>query len=259
MIRVNERRLAVGSWLPARGRGQAASAKSFSIIFRPGDYEIGRSKPLSVHFDNTSAFLDAHVETVRSGATTVSTGLVRNKGAIVYGQVVGLDRPEVLASNPHALIISVRGADDPFDVMSDRRDYLAKRIDEIVLPPRDEHSEPTDGRFATEKLLPGRYRITAQLRAYHSWEKYIEGSTGRFVEDGNIEPSFIGDAIVTVPENGKPAPVTIELHRFEERTADRSVDPRLSDARIATTNTAPATANSEGSRSVDAHPQRSRR
>jgi len=66
-----------------------------------------------------------------------------------------------------------------------------QHFDAIKLLPGD---KPMDGRFTTERIPPGQYKVKAQVGSFRS-------------------PTFQGEVLVAVPEEGLPKPVTISLSK----------------------------------------------
>ena len=100
------------------------------------------------------------------------------------------------------------------------------------------HCGPDD-RFQTEPLLPGKYTILAEAvyidRDYEGTNGVFSGSPlwARF-------PQLVGQAKVTVPENGRPSQVTVELRPREplpvqgqdsDRKAAQGAQPRAGQPR----------------------------
>jgi hypothetical protein len=176
----------------------------------PGKYEVTRKKPKSY---NGGFLCDRRTVTVESGKTTTSQ-IVRRRGAVVEGQIVGLKegmfaQREMIGPQGEmsacgrapSAIVSVHPAQATGDLHSD---WAGNRItyDALVCG--------ADGKFRTERLLPGQYAIIAE--AYRP-EKY----SGTVSTDWPT-PDFVGRAVVTVPDGGPPPPVKIELR---PRTQDR--------------------------------------
>ncbi|HEV2972107.1 MAG TPA: M56 family metallopeptidase [Pirellulales bacterium] len=127
----------------------------------PGDYTILRTKQVGFRFEGTMVTLGRHVVKVASGKTAVAD-FVRDRGAPIAGQVVGLNRDEVVKSQPYAMIVTIRKA-------VDADDSVENRIDEILLSRIDKDGMPADGKFTTERLIPGQYTLAARIFAYDAW------------------------------------------------------------------------------------------
>ena len=63
----------------------------------------------------------------------------------------------------------------------------------------------TDGKFTTERLLPGEYKLIA--------EAYLPEKPQERLDTGIRLPRFIGAVKVTVPKEGKAEPVVIKLEK----------------------------------------------
>jgi hypothetical protein len=159
----------------------------------PGDYEVARSKEYRLKDIGGGALLDRRKIKIESGKTVV-TDFVRLTGAPITGQVIGLDRQDVANSNPTGVIISVCTNQDS--------DPLMPRFDQVALIPGN---KPMDGKFTTERIPPGKYKVKAEV--------YIPETDEQKSRTGLPSPTFTGEAIVTVPDQGVPDPARIELAR----------------------------------------------
>ena len=74
-------------------------------------------------------------------------------------------------------------------------------LDALKLVPGD---KPMDGRFTTERIPPGQYKVHADVFLPEAGGGYMTGIRS---------PSFVGEALVTVPKEGLPEPVTIRLSK----------------------------------------------
>ena len=160
----------------------------------PGDYTIDRTKPLGLKH-NKEAWLDRRNVKVESGKTTV-TDFVRPKGAPITGQVVGLDQGEVAKAKPTRVDVRVVSAKED-------RSYPPK-FDEVGMEPGE---KPMDGKFTTERIPPGQYKVRVEV--------YIPETETQRRSTGIVPPGFEGEALVTVPEQGLPEPVKIQLAPFK--------------------------------------------
>ena len=149
----------------------------------PGEYTIDRRKSLGQW---EKPMLDRRTVKVEAGKTTV-TDFVRPKGAPIAGQVTGLDQIDAAKAVPPHVYVRVlppEGRGGPFG---------AAVIDELLLALG---GKSVDGKFTTERMPPGRYKVQAAIYS------------------GNMRsPTFEGEALVTVPEEGQPEPVTIPLSK----------------------------------------------
>ena len=117
---------------------------------------------------------------------------MRPKGAPITGQVIGLDRSDVVKANPTCVLIHI------FPAEGDQ--WWLRTFDMVALEPGD---KPMDGKFTTERIPPGRYKVRAEVFTQQAER-----------ENTSISPTshaFEGEALVTVPEKGQPEPVTIPL------------------------------------------------
>jgi hypothetical protein len=140
-------------------------------------------------------FCDRRILTIESGKTLEST-FIRDRGTAVVGQVVGL-KQEMRAS--------VSGAANSAGVLVSVRSPEAKDgiLGSLELPLFDILKCGLDGRFTTEQLLPGKYAIVV--------EAWLPEKPEEMLSSGIRRSSFIGRAVVTVPESGPPLQVTVEL------------------------------------------------
>jgi len=60
-----------------------------------------------------------------------------------------------------------------------------------------------DGQFTTERIPPGQYKVQAEV--------YIPETEEQRHRTGWRTPAFEGEVLVTVPEEGLPEPVKIQL------------------------------------------------
>ena len=139
----------------------------------PGKYMIYRCKFLGLW---GTRLLDRQTVKIESGKTTVAD-FVRSKGAPITGQVTGLDQFDA----PPAIVVWVVSPED--------NEREQRHFDAIPLLPGD---KPMDGRFTTERIPPGQYRVKAKV-------------------GDSLSPPFAGEVLVTVPEEGIPEPVKIPL------------------------------------------------
>jgi hypothetical protein len=80
-----------------------------------------------------------------------------------------------------------------------------------------------DGKFKTERLLPGEYSIIAESYAADKSEPGV-------IELGERAPAFVGRAAVTVLEAGPPPQVTIEIRpRSESKSSPNPPTSKNSD------------------------------
>ena len=160
----------------------------------PGDYHIVRKKDIGPNGMDV-AYLDNRMIRIVSGQTTTAD-FVRDTGARLHGQVVGLDRKELQATKAASVYVRVVKPGES------KADWRSRHFDMVSIPIRTADGKPSDGSFTTERLPPGQYDLDAQFL---------------FDADGKIlrEP-LIGMASVTVPEHGEPPPVRIQLAKRSE-------------------------------------------
>jgi hypothetical protein len=161
----------------------------------PGEYIIDRSKNLGLkknRFDE--AWLDRRTIKIESGKTTV-TDFVRPKGAPITGQVIGLDRPEFAQTKPRVVYVYVVPPEQkgPFPEVT---------FDKIGMESGD---KPMDGKFTTERIPPGQYKVRAEV-----FMPEPQGQNG-IMSTGIPGPAFAGDVLITVPEQGQPEAIKIQL------------------------------------------------
>jgi len=160
----------------------------------PGDYTIDRVKSLGLKH-NDEAWLDRCTVKVEAGKATV-LDFVRPKGAPITGQVVGLDQGEVAKAKPTRVDVRV--------VAPEGGRWDSPRFDSIGMEPGD---KPMDGKFTTERIPPGRYKVRAEV--------YVPETAEQRRSTGIVPPAFEGEALVTVPEEGLPEPLKIQLAPFK--------------------------------------------
>ena len=161
----------------------------------PGDYTIDRCKNHGLKNKWDEVLLDRRTVKIESGKTVV-TDFVRPAGAPITGQVVGLDQGEVAAAKPVRVYVRV---------VPLREERRSDRIfDSVAMEPDD---DPMDGRFVTERIPPGQYKVRAEV--------FIPETPQQQCSTGIVPPAFTGEAPVIVPEQGLPAPVTIPLTPFK--------------------------------------------
>ncbi len=156
----------------------------------PGLYEVVR---------DSGGFLDRRQVTIEPG-TTVTSDFIRKAGAPITGRVVGLDREEVLKAKPTHINISVHKP-------GDERNPIAPKFASVQISPFDKDGKPSDGSFKTEIIPPGEYLVRASV--------FIEETPEQRNRTGIIPPGFEGEAKVTVPEQGAPPPIEIQLKKWQ--------------------------------------------
>lgn len=161
----------------------------------PGDYTLDRVKKTGVSNSWNQVFVDRRSNRIESGKTTVSD-FVRHNGAPMSGQVLGLDEGEVAKAKPTRVDVRVQPPESD--------DWLGvSPFDVVAMEPGD---KPLDGKFTTERILPGRYKIRAEV--------YIPEPQEQVFHTGIVPPAYAGEVFVTVPEQGQPDFVTIPLAPF---------------------------------------------
>ncbi len=170
----------------------------------PGDYVVGRIKGFKDMRHSSMAVLDATVVKVLPGKTA-TVDFVRPKGATVTGQVIGLDRSEVLKTIPSQVFVTVGRANERERWQPPKYDRPNPILDVVALGSLDNFGDKFGGKFTTERLPPGQYRLTAKV--------IDERQDGLDVVDKI--PFFVGETIVTVSDEGEPPAVKIELHKYK--------------------------------------------
>jgi hypothetical protein len=159
----------------------------------PGKYELTRQKS-----GTWGGFLcDRRSVTIESGKT-VTSDFVRRRGTPIQGRIAGVKEGMFAEMFPHnskpgALVI-VRPAEATGD---------PRALDEWKLTLFDVLSCGLDGKFQTERLPPGKYAVVA--------ESYLAETPEESISTGVRLPAFVGRVEVTVPEDGPPPQVTVEL------------------------------------------------
>jgi beta-lactamase regulating signal transducer with metallopeptidase domain len=171
----------------------------------PGDYVVERIKEFeSVYGVITTAVLDRSIVKVVSGKTA-AVNFARPKGTAVGGQVVGLDRPEMRKATPARMFVTVEKASETGGTKTPPDKAQNLIVDAIDAGTVFQNGDAPDGRFTTEQLPPGKYRITANL---------FDDSQSD-VTTLDKPPLFAGEALITVADDGQPPPVKIELKKNE--------------------------------------------
>ena len=184
-------------WLYLQAKVKQGGEMMFDNV-PPGEYQLVRTKPSGV-LGIPPLQLDRRDVKIVSGRTA-TVDVVRDKGASVSGQVVGLANDATAKVKAAAVMITVRKPGEPNEGL------FARLFDEVVVPMHLPIDAASDVRFATERLLPGQYRIEAQL--------WVSPNRANFL----LAPILLGETIVTVPEQGAPEPVKIELAKPGQTT-----------------------------------------
>lgn len=161
----------------------------------PGDYTIDRSKNPGLKSQWEQVLLDRRSFKIESGKTTV-TDFVRPTGAPIVGQVIGLDQGEVAKSKPTRVYVHVEPP---------QQDRLRPLIFDTLA--MEAGNKPMDGKFTTERIPPGKYKVRAEV--------FIPETAEQMRSTGEVPPAFEGEAVVTVPEQGVPDPIKIQLAPFK--------------------------------------------
>jgi RNA polymerase sigma factor (sigma-70 family) len=156
----------------------------------PGQYELTRARTLRGSAMVRTVYCDRRSITVAAGKG-VESDFVRDQGTTVTGQVPGMKELEV----PEAFLF-VR----PPQVTGDPR-----KTEETFGPLFDALAVGPDGKFTTERLLPGEYKVIA--------EAYLPETPQQRRSTGLRLPDFVGAVKVTVPKEGKAEPVVIKLEK----------------------------------------------
>ena len=196
------------------------AANSQQSVFRnliPGMYQLWRVRPIRFTDWTRHYGLDYREVHITAGQQT-ETRITRGAGHRVRGRILGLQAlvgpfggggsqaPGGQADDETLACVLVRAADAP-DPESPEGPLRVPTFDVAPANP--------DGRFVTEPLEPGTYRLYAQA--------YRRLTGQQRVRTGDITPSWVGSATVTVPADGEPEDVEIELKRAG---ADESPVPR---------------------------------
>lgn len=154
----------------------------------PGTYSLTRSQQLRLGDRGQNALCDRRNVTVAAGQEAVAD-FVRDRGGPIAGQVVGLDPAKFPGAFLYVLPAEATG--NPLA----HEDWKLTTFDAATCG--------ADGRFTTERLVPGDYTVVANA--------YLpEPKSGPFTT-GIRPPESVGVAKVTVPEKGLPPPVQIQM------------------------------------------------
>ena len=136
------------------------------------------------------AYSDNRAIRIVSGQTTTAD-FVRDTGARVTGQVMGLDHKELLPTKPASVYVRVVKPGES------TADWRSRHFDMVSIPIRTADGKPSD-RAVHNRTAPARaIRLDAQL---------LFDADGKMLRD-----PLLGMALVTVPEHGDPPPVRIQL------------------------------------------------
>ena len=153
----------------------------------PGKYQIGRSRMLRSGDMGMGRFLDRHWFTVKAGET-VTIDFTRPRGTRVKGVVAGLKETTVKTA-----LITVKPVEEPENFYAEFKDWLTL----------DGQSTNEAGGFTTERQPPGEYKVLAEV--------YLPLTPEQRFRTGLPTPTFTGEAMVVVPEDGPAPDVRIEL------------------------------------------------
>ena len=166
----------------------------------PGEYAVERMKDFeSVYGVVTTARLERSIVKIVSGQSA-AVDFARPKGASVSGQVVGLDRAELRKTTPARVFVTVERANETHDNTPN------PLLDAVDVGTIFQNGDAPEGKFTTERLPPGQYRITANL--------FDDSRSDLTTVDK--PPLFSGETLVTVSDDTQPPSVKIELQRIEQ-------------------------------------------
>jgi hypothetical protein len=183
----------------------------------PGMYQLWRVRPIRFTDWTSNYGLDYREVHIAAGQQT-ETQFARGAGHRIRGRIVGLrelvgpfggggnQAPGRQMDDETLACILVRAADAP-DPEFSRNGFRDTTFDAAPADP--------EGRFVTEPLEPGTYQLYA-----HAYRRLTEQQRRR---TGDITPTWVGSATVTVPADGEPEEVEIELKRAG---ADESPAPQ---------------------------------
>jgi beta-lactamase regulating signal transducer with metallopeptidase domain/protocatechuate 3,4-dioxygenase beta subunit len=158
----------------------------------PGVYDVIRMKQLRVADFGTEAFCDRRDVTLESGKTT-TLQFVRKKAFAIEGDVVGLEGTGI--EGAFVFVRSPKATGDP------------ESRDDWKLPIYDGVTCAKDGKFKTAPIEPGEYLLVAD-----AYEPQPGGmGFGMGFGTGWSLPAYVGKAKVTVPQDGPPPRVRIEM------------------------------------------------
>ncbi|HSH93720.1 MAG TPA: carboxypeptidase-like regulatory domain-containing protein [Roseimicrobium sp.] len=153
----------------------------------PGEYVIDRAKNSGNAYEQARTLLDRRNIKVESGKTVV-VDFVRLTGA----PIVGLNDGEVAKAKPTRVIVRV------VPVKEDQ--WRSVVFDAIAM---EKGGKAIQSDFITERMVPGQYKLRVQV--------FVPETQEQQYSTGIVPPAFVGEVVVTVPENGKPEPVKIAL------------------------------------------------
>jgi beta-lactamase regulating signal transducer with metallopeptidase domain/protocatechuate 3,4-dioxygenase beta subunit len=157
----------------------------------PGEYVIDRAKNPGNAYEPARTLLDRRNIKIESGKTVV-VDFVRLIGAPIAGQIIGLDQGEIAKAHPTRVVVRV--------VPVEEDQWSSVAFDDITM---EQGGKPIQSDFVTERMSPGQYKVRVEV--------YVPETQEQRVSTGIVPPAFEGQSIVTVPENGRPELVKIEL------------------------------------------------
>ena len=183
-------------------------------ILPPCEYVVERFKQFkSVYGVVTTAQFEPTIVKIDPGKSA-TVDIARPKGAAVSGQVIGLDRPDMRKVTPARVFVTVERAVETGGSRPPHDNTQNPYFDTIDAGTIFQNGDAPDGKFTTEPLPPGKYRITANI--------FDDSRSDLTTLD--TPPLFAGEALVTVPDEGEPPPVKIELQK-RDRSATTAPPP----------------------------------
>jgi len=171
----------------------------------PGIYDVIRMKLLRGGDSGTEAFCDRRDVTLEPGKTA-TLQFVRKKAFAIEGDLVGPEGTGI--AEAFIYVRSPKATGDP------------RSLDDWKLPIYDGVTSAKDGKFKTAPIEPGEYLLVAE------W--FAPEPRGMGFGMGWPLPAYVGKAKVTVPKDGPPPRVRIEM---KPRTAGQKAPPATAPAK----------------------------
>jgi tetratricopeptide (TPR) repeat protein/protocatechuate 3,4-dioxygenase beta subunit len=159
----------------------------------PGYYDLSRQKLDPSDAARGGFRCDLRTVIIESGKTATSD-FVSERGTPVQGRIAGLKEGMFADNMKPGALVTVGPPEATAEMWAACKGHIGIR---------DGLRCGLDGKFQTERLSPGKYAVIAE--AYVAETPEERGATRE------RKPAFIGRAEVTVPEDGPPPQVTVEL------------------------------------------------
>ncbi|MHC4176319.1 MAG: hypothetical protein ACYSWU_02365 [Planctomycetota bacterium] len=161
----------------------------------PGVYDLARVRHLRGHGLGMDVFCDRRLKLTLAAGTTNVLHFAHEAGQPVTGRLAGL--PQDRLQGAFVYVKDARATGDP----RNGDPWIRTTFDAVTT---DAHAQ-----FTTARIPPGTYAVIAE--SYEDLDR-----SGRPAGMGEPLPDFVGTARVTVPEQGQPPQVRIEMKTLKE-------------------------------------------